>query len=68
MATVLITGANQGIGLAFARTYAVREDTVFATAREPAKADALRLLAPQVLCMPLDVTSDESFAALRARL
>lgn len=68
MATVLITGANQGIGLAFARTYAVREDTVFATARDPAKADALRLLAPQVLCMPLDVTSDESFAALSARL
>lgn len=68
MATVLITGANQGIGLALARTYAIRNDTVFGTAREPAKADALRLLAPNVLCMPLDVTSHESLAALGARL
>ena len=58
MATVLITGANQGIGLALARTYAVRDDTIFATARDPAKADALRLLAPNVLCMPLDITSN----------
>lgn len=68
MATVLITGANQGIGLALARTYAVRDDTIFATARDPAKADALRLLAPNVLCMPLDITSNESLAALAARL
>lgn len=68
MATVLITGANQGIGLALARTYAVREDTVFATARDTSKADALRLLAPHVLCMPLDITSAESLEALRVRL
>ena len=68
MATVLITGANQGIGLAFARTYALREDTVFATARDPSKADALRLLAPHVLCMPLDITSTESLNSLRMRL
>lgn len=68
MATILVTGANQGIGLAFARTYAIREDTVFATARDPSKADALRLLAPNVLCMPLDITSTESLQALSARL
>ena len=42
MPTVLITGANRGIGLEFARQYAADGWTVIATAREPSpELDAL---------------------------
>lgn len=37
MPTVLITGANRGIGLALARRYQARGDTVIATCRESSK-------------------------------
>jgi NAD(P)-dependent dehydrogenase (short-subunit alcohol dehydrogenase family) len=63
MATVLITGANRGIGLELARLYAVRGDTVIGAVREPAKATALRALGSRVEIIPLDVTSETSFAA-----
>ncbi len=45
MKTVLITGANRGIGLGHARSFAQRGIAVFATAREPAAADELQHLA-----------------------
>jgi NAD(P)-dependent dehydrogenase (short-subunit alcohol dehydrogenase family) len=35
MATILVTGASRGIGLALTRHYASRGDTVIATARDP---------------------------------
>ena len=35
MPTVLITGANRGVGLALTRRYAERGDHVIATARDP---------------------------------
>jgi NAD(P)-dependent dehydrogenase (short-subunit alcohol dehydrogenase family) len=38
MATVLITGANRGIGLALARAYAARGDTVIGACRVTSKA------------------------------
>ena len=38
MATILITGANRGIGLALARAYAARGDTVLAACRVTSKA------------------------------
>ena len=42
MATVLITGANRGIGLEMARQYAARGDTVIAACRRTSPAlDAL---------------------------
>lgn len=41
MPTVLITGANRGLGLEFARQYAADGWTVLATARNPQAADAL---------------------------
>ncbi len=41
MPTVLITGANRGVGLEFARQYAADGWEVVATAREPASADEL---------------------------
>ena len=43
--TVLITGANRGIGLAMARNYAERGWRVIATARKPDKATELNALA-----------------------
>jgi NAD(P)-dependent dehydrogenase (short-subunit alcohol dehydrogenase family) len=42
--TVLITGANRGIGLALARAYAGQGWSVIATARDPAAADDLLTL------------------------
>lgn len=47
MKTVLITGANRGIGLEHARRYAERGARVFATARLPGEADDLAALAKQ---------------------
>lgn len=41
MPTVLITGANRGLGLEFARQYAADGWTVLATARDPQAAEAL---------------------------
>lgn len=44
MPHVLITGANRGIGLEFARQYAADGWDVVATAREPGEADELKAL------------------------
>ena len=48
MPQVLITGANRGIGLEFARQYAADGWEVIATAREPATADELNALGVRV--------------------
>ncbi len=45
MVTALITGAGRGMGLEFTRQLLDRGDTVIATVRNPARADALRELA-----------------------
>lgn len=69
--TVLITGANRGLGLEFARQYAGRGWRVIATARKPAEATALAELAaahPAVSIEPLDVTDGAAIAALAAKL
>ncbi len=68
--TVLITGANRGIGYELARQYAEQGWTVIATARTPRDADDLKKLAaerPNVRIEKLDVTSDRSVKALAAR-
>jgi len=68
--TVLITGANRGIGLEFTRQYAARGWTVIATTRNPDAATALRQIAsnqPNVTIDRLDITRDSEVAALAAK-
>ncbi len=68
--TVLITGANRGIGYELARQYAERGWTVIATARRPRESADLQQLAAtrdNVRIEKLDVTSDRSVRALAAR-
>jgi len=68
--TVLITGANRGIGYELARQYAERGWTVIATARKPRDAADLQELAAErdnVRIEKLDVTSERSVRALAAR-
>ena len=68
--TVLITGANRGIGLELARAYAERGWNVIATARKPAEAASLKAIAaghPRLVIEPLDVTSQRQIDALAAR-
>src|SRR5210317_2029835 len=65
MAIVLITGANRGIGLELTRQYLARGDQVIAACRR-ASAE-LKDLGAEIL-EQLDVTCDDSVAALAERL
>jgi len=68
--SVLITGSNRGIGLAFAGEYAERGWRVIATCRSPERASELKELAaanPLVSVDELDVTSADEISALAAR-
>ncbi|MFW2405238.1 MAG: SDR family oxidoreductase [Gammaproteobacteria bacterium] len=65
--TVMITGANRGIGLEFVRQYSERGWNVIATARKPDQADELRALAaadPKIVVEQLDVTDYPRIEAL----
>jgi NAD(P)-dependent dehydrogenase (short-subunit alcohol dehydrogenase family) len=66
--TVLITGANRGIGFEFAKEYHAAGWNVIATARKPAEAVDLKALGEGVRTVQLDVTSAESVAALKDTL
>ena len=70
MATVLITGANRGIGLGLAARFLSAGWRVIACCRAPERATALRALAPhpELTIHVLDVTSGESIDALVAAL
>jgi NAD(P)-dependent dehydrogenase (short-subunit alcohol dehydrogenase family) len=64
--TYVVTGANRGIGLEFARQLSRRGDRVIATARKPDEAGTLSSLGVRV--EPLDLAEEESVAALARRL
>jgi NAD(P)-dependent dehydrogenase (short-subunit alcohol dehydrogenase family) len=69
--TVLITGANQGIGLEFAKEYAARGWTVIATHRRTTTPETLAALAakyPKVRIERMDVTDAAQIQALGAKL
>ncbi|WP_222565837.1 SDR family oxidoreductase [Novilysobacter antarcticus] len=65
MKTVLITGANRGIGLALARHFSARGDKVIAACRK--SSDALETTGAQVEA-GVDVTDDAALAGLAQRL
>jgi NAD(P)-dependent dehydrogenase (short-subunit alcohol dehydrogenase family) len=62
----LVTGANRGIGLAFAQQLCKRGDRVIATCRQPEKARELAKLPARV--ERLDVGDEKSIAALAGRI
>jgi len=64
--TVLITGANRGLGLEFAHQYAEAGWNVIGTARKPESATELNALSVRV--MKLDVADPKSVAALASDL
>ncbi|GMW08297.1 MAG: short-chain dehydrogenase [Nevskiales bacterium] len=68
--TVLITGANRGIGLEYVRQLAARDWNVIATVRRPAEAKELQEIAarhPGVVIEQLDVTDHAGIDALAAK-
>ncbi|WP_159931241.1 SDR family oxidoreductase [Oceanicoccus sp. KOV_DT_Chl] len=69
-ATVLVTGANRGIGLEFVKQYAAQGWTVIATSRKPAKSNELNALAKansNIKVERLDVTDVNDIAELAAK-
>ena len=65
---VLITGANRGIGNAFAKAYHAKGWRVLATARNPEAARAHLDFLPEQDILLLDVTSEESIVSLKRTL
>ncbi len=68
MPTVLITGANRGLGLEFARQYATDGWTVYATARKPEEAAELAACGPDLSIHALDLKDSGSIRRLAADL
>ena len=66
--TAVVTGASSGIGEATARRLAAEGYEVVAAARRRDRLDALAAEVPNIRAVTLDVTSDESVAALAAEL
>ena len=66
--TILITGANRGIGLALTHACLRRDDTVIACCRDPYHAHSLHQLAevyPTLAIHQLDVTRGEEYLELK---
>lgn len=72
MKTVLITGANRGIGLEHTRSFMARGVHVYAAVRAPSEASELFALAGQypglLTVLPYDATQAEAAASLKADL
>ena len=68
MPVVLITGANRGLGLEFARQYAADGWTVLAGMRDPSSVDGIMALDGDVTPIELDVADPASVAILGERL
>jgi NAD(P)-dependent dehydrogenase (short-subunit alcohol dehydrogenase family) len=71
VSTILITGANRGLGLEFAHQYAAAGWEVVAASRQPGQSAELKQLAaqhPAIILHGLDVTDDGSVRSLADRL
>jgi short-subunit dehydrogenase len=66
MKTVLITGANKGIGLEFSRQLKEKGYYVIGCCRNPDHADSLKQLADEVI--KLDVTNDNDITSMVEKL
>ena len=69
--TILITGANRGIGLEYVKQYAESGQQVYATVRDPAKATALQQLAAKhtnIQVLALDVSDVSAIRDLAGQL
>ena len=64
MHTVLITGANRGLGLEMAKQYSADGWQVIACCRDPEQADALRKLSKDIKILQLDVSDTHSIKEL----
>jgi NAD(P)-dependent dehydrogenase (short-subunit alcohol dehydrogenase family) len=68
--TILLTGANRGVGLALVKQYAGEGWNVIATCRDPKSATELQALAkanPKILVERLDVASSKQLEGLARR-
>ena len=68
MPSVLITGANRGIGLGFTRAYLKKGWEVIATCRNPEKANELKGLSGNIEIHSLDVTDFAAVDSLAGEL
>ncbi|MDA1089098.1 MAG: SDR family oxidoreductase [Proteobacteria bacterium] len=68
MSTILITGANRGLGLEFAKQYAADGWRVIAACRDPAKASDLSAAAGDIQIETLDVDDQASVDRLAEKL
>ena len=71
MSTVLITGANRGLGLGFCKAFLERNDKVIATCRSPEQAQTLHDWVDNhenMVLWPLDITCATDINALVAKL
>jgi NAD(P)-dependent dehydrogenase (short-subunit alcohol dehydrogenase family) len=68
MATVLITGANKGVGLEMVKIYAARGDKVLACCRDPQGSEQLNAVSGDVQVLEVAVGDDDSVKALAANI
>ena len=68
MPTVLITGANRGVGLEFVKSFSADGWRVHACARNVEKAKRVRAVSGDVVCHKLDVTNGLKVASLAREL
>jgi len=69
MPTILITGANRGLGLEFVRQYSTEGWQIIATCRDPEKADELKALrSDKIRIEQLDTVNTASITALAPKL
>ncbi|PKM37256.1 MAG: short-chain dehydrogenase [Gammaproteobacteria bacterium HGW-Gammaproteobacteria-10] len=66
MQTILVTGANRGLGLEFCRQYAEAGDRVIAACRNPDSADQLQALAENYSTIQIEALDVADFAQIDA--